>query len=77
MSERCPTCGIKPHDNMQTGLRRRIAQVGSDWTVVRSAASRWLVHKLRARYPELQWRATRETWHGGPDGRWTVEARRG
>lgn len=76
MAERCPTCGIMPHHNIQTALRRKIATVGTDWAVIRTSASRSFVHKLRRRHPEYEWRATRETFHGGDAGRWTIEARR-
>jgi hypothetical protein len=59
-----------------TVLRKRLALVGHDWQTVRVAASRWCVHKLRARYPEMEWRAFRETLYGGSDGAWTIEVRR-
>lgn len=74
--DRCPTCGRKRPHAYDTPLRRRLASVGDEWQVIRTAASRYLVRENRKRYPQYEWRAYRETLHGGKAGAWTVEARR-
>lgn len=73
---RCTECGYLRRTDIETQLREQLGQIGDDWQVIRTAASRYLVHKNRERYPEFDWRATRETLLGGDAGTWTVEARR-
>lgn len=69
----CPTCGNgqpTPHKPRLTQLRRQLANVDADWTVVRVGASRYLCDKLRHRYPAHEWR------HHRNGDAWTIEARK-
>ena len=60
----------------RTHLRLAILRVGHEPTLVRTAASRWYVHKLAQRYPQYEWTATRVTLHGGRHGAWDIYATR-
>jgi hypothetical protein len=53
-----------------------LANVGTEWRTVRTGASRWYVHKLRAAYPAYEWRTERLTLTGGADSAWRIDARR-
>jgi len=53
-----------------------LTSVGDEWSLVRTGASRYYVHKLAERYPQYEWQAERLTLHGGSNGAWAIYARR-
>lgn len=70
----CPHC--TPRRPVETRLRQLLANLDDTWTAVRHGAERTYVHKLRRRYPDIEFRAHRTSLLGGADGTWTIEARR-
>jgi hypothetical protein len=66
-----------PGDTRETRVKVRVDEVApGEERLIRRAASRWYMHKLRDRYPDLQWRHELVTLIGGRDGAWDVYARR-
>jgi hypothetical protein len=72
----CPTCGHQPRRPATTRLRKTIDEIGDDWALVCIGASRYYIHKLRQRYPQLEFRAERITLYAGDEATYRIEARR-
>jgi hypothetical protein len=69
----CPACGYKRPPTTRNGpVYRALVHVGDDWHTIRTEASRYYMRELRKRYPEYEWRHTRQVWAEG----WRIDARR-
>lgn len=66
-----------PGDTRETPIKVRVDDVApGEERLIRRAASRYLMHKLRDRYPDLRWRHERVTLCGGSNGAWDIFALR-
>jgi hypothetical protein len=77
----CPNCGcrfVDPHArDPKPPLRTILERIApGDERLVRSGASRWYMHKLADRFPDLVFRQERVSLIGGRDGRWDIYAAR-